>query len=249
MFYTLTKFNFYPMKSIKLVLALLVGTLTLNSCMKGGEPTPIEPQGVITLTNAFTPEDGVSYYLDNNKMGDQQYANGAIVGNIGIGTRELSVTKTNSNPIADIDITVEDGHWYSAFLFGTEEAPKFYAVEESFDLEEQGTQTAIRFIHLANDLDEEVDFFIGDEKIEDLSGRIQDTQASLEDHKKFIFVDNGTHDILIKDKEGNELASLKSAQLRSSDVLSLHLVGNHDDEDEDNDQPLKLIAMSFVYSS
>lgn len=226
------------MKSIKLVLALLISTSILSSCMKGDD-TPQEPAGLVYLVNGYTPQQSVSYFLDGRQFHSGQYANAGRYW-VSIGQRVLSITASNNAPIADTTFTVEENATYTTYLYGSSQSPQLL-ISKDLPLTELGNRVALRFIHMANGLDEEVDFYIGDEKISSLSDRTQETKETIIESQKFTPVNSGTFDIWIKDKEGNKLDSIKNASLQSGGYYSLNWVGTH----EDDDQPLKIIGVTL----
>lgn len=232
------------MRSIKLVLALLIGTLLLNSCMKGDD-TPREPSGTLALFNGYTPSQSVSYYLDGQPASpNTPYTTFQAFNNIAIGSRVLTITTSNNSSLADTTFTMKENTVYTSYIYGTSASPKSLLTEETY-LTDLGDRAAIRLIHLANEVNEEVDFYIGDEKIAPLSNRLQETKESMKESQKFVSVDrNGTFDIWIKDKDGNKLDSLKNTQLRSGYYFSFIWHGVNDD-DESNKTPLKLQNLRY----
>lgn len=226
------------MKSIKLAFILLVGTVLVSSCMKE-DNTPQEPSAMVFFVNAYAPQQNIAYYLDGNPLSTSRYGNIGVYF-LALGNRKLSVTTTNNVPITDTTFATEENATYTSFIFGTAASPKLL-ISNDVPLSDLGNKAALRFIHMAQGVDEEVDFYIGDEKIDVLSGRVQETKESLVESQKFIAVDNGTFDIWIKDKEGNKLDSLKNFSLPRGIYRSLNWTGIKDDEDT----PLKIVGMSY----
>lgn len=212
--------------TFKLLFAVLLGTLTLSSCLKDNDYEPV-PHAVLTMVNAFTGTNSVGYFAENtniNTYGNIKYQHPDFR-NLFVGNRRIRIIDEQQKVLVDSNFTFKDSLYYSSFIFG-EQAKFDHILVEDASVTDLGSNTAYRFLHLSNS-DAKVSVYIGSETEPVFSDRETEDATSQLTSKTFISKPAGTHKIVVKDEDGATIVE-REFQFESKAYYSLVLIGEKD---------------------
>ncbi|MFD2744474.1 MULTISPECIES: DUF4397 domain-containing protein [Sphingobacterium] len=201
---------------------LILTTIVLaSSCTKSDNIR--QPFAVLTVINAYTAAPRLTFALDRNNFHAGDYSTTRSF-DILVGSRQFSFRgEAGGQNLVDTTFRIEPFTYYSSYAYGTATDPKVLLTRDSV-LKDLGANAAIRFIHLGNDAGA-VRVYQGDNLIEEIALRDQETPNSVTESQRYIPVPAGTHIYSVRDSSGNVIATSQSIQLRAGFHRSLILLG------------------------
>lgn len=209
------------------------------------ESTPVEPtpQFYLTFYNAYAGADNVIPKINGQSLLQNQntYAFGSIQGLALVLADSVEVSYTvregsNSEQslVEDELLRPEENKVYSSIVYGpTVGQSKHLFLNDVFDNQSNETKPRVRFLNLAENVGA-VDFYLGENKIEQFSGRVQESSNSVRNSEKFIVspLEAASTDVIIKDAEGEELIKVERSVFNSNRYYTIALVGDANLEGE-----------------
>lgn len=194
----------------------------LSSCLRETEQTPL---GYLVYVNAFEESPSVSYFFDG------RYATTIPYRSFGdsyvlVGERVMVITDPITNAsILDTVVRFEDQQFYHSFLYGTRNEPQIMVAEYK-PLAELDNQAAVRFLHLANGIEEvDVEFVKDSQVVRKYEDRTQESKESAEKHSLYNPIETGTYTIRVLDSEGEQVAIRENVVLSDKGHYTYTLVG------------------------
>lgn len=139
-----------------MILLLLLGVLTLGSCLKDGET--VEIAGAALSVNAVPGSQGYLLALDNNQLNQPAYGEYFRFGDIMpyrrvfAGKRMIRVfpiQEMHGEPLLTDEVTFEVEKYYTLVVAGPDEDHlDVFVLEDNFETPEDG-KAMVRFIHLS----------------------------------------------------------------------------------------------------
>ncbi|WP_166334011.1 DUF4397 domain-containing protein [Sphingobacterium chungjuense] len=221
------------MKNTVKLLFILSVIVLFNSCMK--DDNVRQPFAVMTIINAYAEEPRLTFALDRNNFHTGDYSTARSY-DIAIGNRQFSFRGAAAQNLVDTTFKIEPYTYYSSFAFGTAAAPKVILTKDSV-LQDLGAAAAVRLLHLANNVGS-VQVYQGDEAIEDIAPRGQETATSVAESQIFVPLKAGSYTYSVRDQSGNVLATSQNIDLRAGFHRTLILLGTQGN----TANPLRLVS-------
>lgn len=215
--------------NLKNACVIALSVVLFGSCMKNEEPAPPQPAAFIAVFNAYSPITQTQVNFSDSRGLAIPY--GQALGHVAFTTlNNLTLTAVNqaTNQIlvdkAALNAKIDSA--YTGFIFGKEIPAKFVLYQDILT-ENASENSRIRFLNLAEGVGA-VDVFLGTDKLDALSNRIQETQANATTSQRFILSPktSGPQDIVVKDPAGNTLAELKAYNFSAKAFYSIILQGD-----------------------
>ncbi|MCL7986868.1 DUF4397 domain-containing protein [Sphingobacterium sp. lm-10] len=219
-------------KTVKLLLLLTVIVLA-NSCLK--DDSVRQPFAVLTVINGYTAEPRLTFALDRNNFHTGNYTTAQSY-DIAIGNRAFSYRGAAAQNLVDTTFQIVPSTFYSAFAYGTPSDPKVLLTKDSA-ARDLGARAAVRFIHLANDVDA-VQLYLGEQPVEGIAMRTQETASSVNTSQVFVPITAGNNTFTVKDSAGDVLATSRNISMNSGMHRTLILWGTRGNEAT----PLRLVS-------
>lgn len=187
--------------------SLLIGgflLVSLNSCLKDKDYEEV-PVAVVTMVNSYVSSNGVVYAADNNTiqynynpLPYQQYDFFRIFP----GSRRIRIFTENNNQLVDETYTFKDSTYYTSFIYGWQEDVRHLMTEDQI-LENLGTQSGLRFLHLSPS-EGKVNVYLDDKETLLYGERAYEGEEESE-NTVFIPQSSGKHTLIITDEEDETL--------------------------------------------
>lgn len=141
----------------KLIPILFVSLLFIStSCLKNNDPGPYVPKAALRMVNAYPNAEGLVFVEDNNYITSptlpikyNEYTTNLSL--LFPGNKRIKVYNEQNKLVSDTTISLKDSTYYTSFVFGnTDKAKNLIATDVS--LGNIGTNAALRFLHLANNI-------------------------------------------------------------------------------------------------
>lgn len=217
--------------SIQLLSCLLLGIVTLSSCLKDNNDYVAPPAGYMTFINAFPESAGLHFQIDSRMLNNgyrpvafREYSVAALYA----GSRNIRVFPAEENKtLIDSTIAVRDSIAYSSYVYGTKSAPKF-AMTQDRSIDNLDDNVAFRFLNFANGVGN-VNLFLGNESTASFANRPVETGASAVANQIFVAKEIGNVSITATDASGTEIATRESYSFKKGYYYTLILIGTKDD--------------------
>jgi len=218
----------------KASLALFLGIALFAGCIKDEEPEP-EVRSGLTVVNSFLEAQAVLHRLDIGR-GFQQLNQGQGYRGINFyavpSCDNCKLEIISSNELAQLvntTFTLQENKYYTSFLFGTEAAPLHFLTGDHVpeDTEDPAKVAAVRFFNLAETAHRVTLHIAGAEPAEAFRNRPKETPETGKAAEEFIPTTNtGTHVLIIRDEDGEQLARRTGVALDPGDYLTIFLTGD-----------------------
>lgn len=209
--------------------------MTLGSCLKDDDYNgPDLP--TVSLYNFYPKSSGIQYVINGSPMTDYNPNYKGISLFLAIpGNKTMEVLDRQSGEVLlDTSLTFADSVYYSCFVYGTVDEPTFLRVPDE-GLEELGTKSGIRFLHLGHDVGT-VSLKVGDQEIEGLVDRAYETAETVDIAKLFRAANSGQVTVSVVDEAGETVAQVDDIELIQGRHYNFILNGGKDD----SEYPLEL---------
>ncbi|GHE23130.1 DUF4397 domain-containing protein [Sphingobacterium griseoflavum] len=211
--------------SIPSFICLVLGILTLSSCLKDNDDYVRPPQGYMTFINGFS-DPGHVYFRTSVGTLPIPYK-GFSVASMLVGDRNLSIFSNNGNAsLIDTNLVIKDSTAYSSVIYGNRESPKFAFVEDK-SISNLGEQSGCRFLNLANGVGT-VNLFLGSETTASFANRPIETGATAVSNQTFVAKASGNMPLKITDADGNTIATRTDYTFRKGYYYTVILIGTKD---------------------
>ncbi|MFC3196584.1 hypothetical protein ACFOET_03060 [Parapedobacter deserti] len=218
------------------VRSLLLATVLMAGCIKDPENEP-EAEAWLTVANAFFDAEAVFYRLDVGRGGKPlnslRFRETGRYHVPSCADCKLEVFSSNqSSRVVDTTFSIQANAYYTSFLFGTEESPKHFIVEDRLPagVDDPTAIAGLRFFNLANTAHRVTLHVAGTETIADFRNRPTETAETAGAAEVFIpTTHTGTHVLTIVDENGVQLARRTGVALDPGDYLTIFLTGDGGD--------------------
>lgn len=146
------------MKTTNKLLPILFLAITLitTSCLKNDNASPDVPRAALRIVNAYTNAESIVFTEDNNYITSpgQPLRYNEYTTNLALlypGNKRIRVYDNQNVEISDVTINLKDSTYYTSFVFGNSAEAK-NLITTDVSLTNLGTNSAIRFLHLANNI-------------------------------------------------------------------------------------------------
>ena len=215
---------------------LLLGVTLLAGCTDDPEIEPAALSG-FTIVNSFIEADAALYQLDGTYMLLQgqplRYRDMNFYTVASGNSRKLEIISSNElAKLVDTTLAIQENVYHTSFLFGTEAAPKHFLTVDRIP---EGTDNpaaiaAVRFFNLANTPHHVTLHIAETEPIAAFRDRPTETPETGKATEGFIPTTNtGTHVLIIRNEEGEQLARRTGVALDPGDYLTVFLTGDQRD--------------------
>ncbi|PVH26926.1 DUF4397 domain-containing protein [Sphingobacterium corticibacter] len=229
--------------------AVALSVVLFGSCMKNEEQAPPQPAAFIAVFNAYSPITSTQVNFSDSRGLEIPY--GQALGHVAFTTlNNLTLTAvnkaTNQILVDKAALNPKVDSVYTGFIFGKDIPAKFVLFEDNI-IESTSENSRIRFLNLAEGVGA-VDVFLGTDKIDVLSNRVQETQANATNSQKFIISPkaSGPQDIIVKDLDGNVLFELKAYNFAARSFYSIILQGDKASTGTTDDAKAKALKVSVL---
>jgi hypothetical protein len=191
---------------IKLLFLAVASTLMMTSCLKDDLNSPNVPQAGFTMINVHTASSHIIHKADNNFI--QTMNNPLVFKGINFvylypGNRKIQTIDASNEILIDSTYAIKDSILYTSFVFTKADNKIGQHVVQDTLLNNLATNSAFRFLNLAND-NIDVDLYINDTKVIDDSS--YDGNTLVRNHYKFLTQSSGAKKIIIKNNANDILA-------------------------------------------
>ncbi len=212
--------------SIQSFICLILGIMTLSSCLKDNDDYVRPPQGFMTFINGYS-EMGSVYFRTSIGTLPLAYKSFSVASML-VGERNLSVFSNNGNQsLVDTNLVIKDSTAYSSIIYGNGDNAKFAFIEDK-SVSNLGEQSACRFLNLANGIGS-VNVFLGSESTASFPNRPVETGTSAVSNQTFVAKTSGNIPLKITDAEGNTIASRTDYTFKKGYYYTIILIGTKDD--------------------
>src|SRR5690606_4736389 len=224
------------MKKFSFIAICMLAVLSLASCLKDDKTEPV-PVSIVSIWNFYNHPSSV-YYEAGGRLIDRY--DGRYKGYTSFmaipGNKKIKVSRETDNEVLiDTTLTFVDTISYSTFVFGELDQAKYFRVND-VGVEDLGTKTGVRFLHLATGVGK-VNFQIGDQTIEGITERSQENESTTTESQKFRISNSGNFTITATDEKGKELVKRENINLKEGTYMNFVLVGTK----ENSNFPLQLL--------
>jgi len=212
---------------------LLAGVISLAGCIKDRETEP-EVRSGLTVVNSFSEAEAVLHLLDVGRGQQRLDQQGQAYRSVGFyvvpSCESCKLEIISSNELAqlvDTAFSMEENHYYSSFLYGTEESPRYFFTADHAPEDMDDDAAGLRFFNLAHTASR-VTLHIADEPpMEAFRDRPTETAETAENGKDFVpTTHTGTHVLTIRNEAGEQLAKRTGVALDPGDYLTVFLTGD-----------------------
>lgn len=224
------------MKKHSLIIIIVLGILTLTSCLKEDDNYPDLNYPAVSLFNFYPKNTGIVYAVNGNLLNqiNPNYKGISMFYAIP-GNKKLQVIdRLNNKAIIDTTLTFADSVVYSCMVYGTQEDPEFIRVPD-VELKNAGTKTGVRFFHLANGVGK-VNFKVGTQEIVGSTNRVKENPSTLAQTQIFRESNTGKTSVTVTDDKGAVLAKIDEIELEKNKHYNFILIGSKGD----SNYPLEL---------
>lgn len=218
---------------LTMMCGLVLGSLLLSGCLKDDDNITEYPVAGFFIVNGYPDASGVAISLDGNTVKgtyNPLVYKGIEYVNAYSGNRRLRITTNTNTALVDSTITLQQGIFYTSFVYGREEDPKHVITQdEAISGLEEDAATAVRFFNLADGTGT-VSLSIGDEETPSFANRRTETQTSATANQAFETIPSGNQTLVVRNANGDVLARRESISLTSGLHYSIMLIGIPDDE-------------------
>lgn len=217
---------------LMMMCGLVLGSLLLSGCLKDDDSITDYPVAGFYFVNAYPDASGVAVSLDGNEV--KSVYNPLVYKGIEYvtaytGSRRLRIATNTNTSLVDSAVTLQQGLFYTSFVYGREEAPKHVITQDEVLSSLEGNATAVRFFNLADGRGL-VSLTIGDEEMPSFADRPTETQASATANQAFVAKPGGNHALVVRNANGDVIARKESISLTSGLYYSIMLVGIPNDD-------------------
>ncbi|MBL1408355.1 DUF4397 domain-containing protein [Sphingobacterium faecale] len=218
-------------QTIKLFFIALLSVSVLSGCLKDNDDINNVPRARLSMVNSYSPVAYIVHMADNNNLTSHHNPlkynqfNNFPPTFLYVGNRKIKTISPENKTLIDTVYTFKDSSSYTSFVFGTLENPKQIITEDK-SVEMQGSKSALRFFHLANNTTK-VNVYLNSLESQIYKNReIEDilTGENLK-HADFAVQNSGKNKIIITD-ESNKILIEREYDFAQGKYYSILLTGD-----------------------
>lgn len=207
--------------------------LIATSCLKDNDTNPNVPIATMRMVNAYTGAESI-YFTDANNYLTDPYRpiryNTYLLDVIYLypGNRQIKVYNSKRELLVETTVELKDSTNYTSFVYGKEGEAKNLITQDK-RVEDLGDKSGIRFLHLANDIENVNVYFNSMEEpaFMDVAPPLANYTNELHD---FTAQKAGKHTIIVTDLENNKLLE-REVTFNKSSYYSIILTGDKESEE------------------
>ncbi|MCH7409058.1 DUF4397 domain-containing protein [Belliella sp. DSM 111904] len=228
--------------ALKMLLAPIVVTLGLSSCLNDNDGAPVEPSAHISIYHGAPETAALDVFANSNRVTNSPFRFTETLPYLRyyLGERTFKFSPYNSvTTLFEDTFTIEENKVYSMFLAGIPNDLEAILVEDTWGSFNQN-QSQVRFVHLSPDAGD-VEIILDTEE----SSIFENTE--FKSYSDFEAVEAKSYNIsVVSTTTGETLITANNVELRNNRVYTLILRGLESEETDVNKQLNLQLVTNFI---